>query len=137
MPPQRRNISSGSPFEGTIGFSRAVRSGNWVVVSGTAPIGAGGFTVGVGDAYVQTRRCLEIIAAALAEAGATPGDVIRTRVFLTNVDDWERIAQAHGEAFGNVRPATSFIQVAGFLNPEWLVEIEVDALIQSSDEPAG
>jgi enamine deaminase RidA (YjgF/YER057c/UK114 family) len=126
---RRQTVSSGSPFEGTIGFSRAVRAGQWVVVGGAGPIGSGGFTVGVGDAYTQTRRCLEIVADALAEAGAGMEHVIRTRVFLTNIADWEEVARAHGEAFGEVRPAASFIQVVGFINPDWLVEIEVDAVV--------
>lgn len=129
---RRQNISSGSPFEGTIGFSRAVRIGDWIVVSGTAPIGPDGTTVGRGDAYLQARRCIEIIAEALESAGAGLEDVIRTRVFLSDMEDWEEVARAHAEAFGNVRPATTFVQVSRFVNPEWLVEIEVDALAEES-----
>ncbi len=125
----RQNISSGSPFEGVIGFSRAVRKGNVVAVSGTAPIGANGTTVGVGDAYLQAKRCIEIIAQALEEAGAGLPDVIRTRVFLANAEDWEKVARAHAEAFGNVRPASTFVEVSRFVNPEWLVEMEADALL--------
>jgi enamine deaminase RidA (YjgF/YER057c/UK114 family) len=130
MTVERQNISSGSPFEGIIGFSRAVRQGNLVAVSGTAPIGLDGTTVGVGDAYLQAKRCIEIIAQALEEAGAGLTDVIRTRIFLANAEDWEEVARAHAEAFGNVRPASTFVEVSRFLNPEWLVEIEADALVE-------
>ncbi len=126
----RQNVSSGSPFEGTIGFSRAVRVGHHVVVSGTAPIGPGGTTVGVGDAYLQTKRCIEIITQALEQAGAALEDVVRTRVFLVNIEDWEKVARAHTEVFGSIRPASTFVQVSRFINPEWLVEIEADALVK-------
>lgn len=126
----RQNISSGSPFEGVIGFSRAVRKGNLIVVSGTAPIGSDGTTVGIGDAYLQAKRCIEIITQALEEAGAGLTDVIRTRIFLANAEDWEEVARAHAEAFGDVCPATTFVEVSHFLNPEWLVEIEADALVE-------
>lgn len=129
MTMERKNVSSGSPFEGVIGFSRAVRKGNAVAVSGTAPIGPDGTTVGVGDAYIQAKRCIEIIAQALQEAGAGLTDVIRTRIFLANAEDWEEVARAHAEAFGNVRPASTFVEVSRFVNPEWLVEIEADAII--------
>ena len=125
----RQNVPSGSPFESAIGFSRAVRAGHHLVVSGTAPIGPDGTTVGVGDAYLQAKRCIEIIAQALEEAGAGLTDVIRTRIFLANAEDWEEVARAHAEAFGNVRPASTFVEVSRFLNPEWLVEIEADALL--------
>lgn len=125
----RQNVSSGSPFEGVIGFSRAVRKGNVVAVSGTAPIGPDGTTVGVGDAYLQAKRCIEIIAQALEKAGAGLENVVRTRVYLVNVEDWEHVARAHAEAFGDVRPASTFVEVSGLVNPEWLVEIEADALI--------
>ena len=125
----RQNIPSGSPFEGVIGFSRAVRVGHHIAVSGTAPIGPDGSTVGVGDAYQQAKRCLEIIAQALEEAGASLGDVVRTRIFLKNMEDWEEVARAHAEAFRDVRPATTVVQVSRFVDPEWLVEIEVDAVL--------
>lgn len=129
-PPRGRQlVSSGSPFEGVIGFSRAVRVGNMVVVSGTAPIGDDSKTVGVGDLYTQTRRCLEVARRALEKAGATLADVVRTRVFLTRMEQWQEAARAHREAFGEIRPACTFVQVAGLINPEWLVEIEVDAVL--------
>jgi len=125
----RRNVSSGSPYEKPIGFSRASMIGGHIAVSGTAPIGPDGATVGVGDAYVQAKRCLEIIGKALNDLGAGFRDVIRTRIFLTNVEEWEKVARAHGEVFGEVRPASTFVQVRGLLNPEWLVEIEADAVV--------
>ena len=126
----RQNISSGSPFEPVIGFSRAVRVGHHVFVSGTAPIGADGKTVGLGDPYLQTKRCFEIIREALEKAGADLENVVRTRTYLTNISDWERAARAHGEIFGQIRPASTFIQVSKFINPEWLVEIEADAVVE-------
>jgi enamine deaminase RidA (YjgF/YER057c/UK114 family) len=125
----RRNVSSGSPYEPVIGFSRAVRVGNVVAVSGTAPIGPDGGTVGVGDVAAQTRRCLEIIRAALDEAGASLSDVIRTRTYLVRADDWETVGRVHGELFGDVRPASTMVEVGQLLQPEWLVEIEADAIV--------
>jgi enamine deaminase RidA (YjgF/YER057c/UK114 family) len=124
-------ISSGSPYEPRIGFSRAVRVGNIVSVAGTAPIGPDRNTVGVGDPAAQTRRCLEIIQAALEEAGASLKDVIRTRIFITRVADWERIGKVHGEFFRDIRPASTMVQVAHLLDPDWLVEIEADAIIDA------
>jgi enamine deaminase RidA (YjgF/YER057c/UK114 family) len=126
---ERRNVSSGSPYEGRIGFSRAVRKGAYIAVSGTAPIGENGHTVGAGDAYEQTKRCLTIIAQALEAAGGRLDDVVRTRVFLVNVADWVDIARATGEVFGEIRPASTFVQVCSLLDPEWLVEIEADAVV--------
>lgn len=126
----RQNVSSGSPFEGVIGFSRAVRVGHHVAVSGTAPIGPDGNTVGVGDAYRQAKRCLEIIAQALQNAGAGLEHVVRTRILLRNMEDWKEVARAHAEAFRDVRPATTVVQVSRFVDPEWLVEIEADALVE-------
>jgi enamine deaminase RidA (YjgF/YER057c/UK114 family) len=125
----RQNISSASPYEPIIGFSRAVRIGRHVAVGGTAPIGADGKTVGVGDPAVQTLRCLEIIRAALEKAGARMEDVIRTRVFLTRQSDWEIIGRAHGEVFGTIRPASTMAVVKTLLDDQWLVEIEADAVI--------
>lgn len=130
----RTNISSGSPFEPKIGFSRAVRIGNIIAVSGTAPIGTDGKTAGVGDPAAQTRRCLEIIATALEKAGASMKDVIRTRTFLTRIEDWEASGRAHGEFFGDIRPASTMVQVSRFINPEWLVEIEADAVVQAPSD---
>jgi enamine deaminase RidA (YjgF/YER057c/UK114 family) len=126
----RQIVSSGSPLEPVIGFSRAVRIGNQIAVAGTAPIGTDGKTVGVNDAHQQATRCLGIIAQSLAEAGATMDDVIRTRIFLVNMADWEAVARAHGEIFSAIRPASTFMAVSGFINPEWLVEIEADAIIE-------
>jgi enamine deaminase RidA (YjgF/YER057c/UK114 family) len=125
----RRNISSGSPFEPVVGFSRAVRVGPVVTVSGTAPIGADGKTAAPGDAAGQVRRCFEIARDALNQAGASLDDVVRTRLLLTRIQDWEAVAAVHGELFRDIRPANTIMQVSGFINPEWLVEIEVDAVV--------
>lgn len=124
----RRLIASGSPFEPVIGFSRAVVDGRHVSVSGTAPVMADGADPPA-DAYGQTRRVLEIIVAALAEAGARPEHVVRTRTYLTNADDWEEVGRAHGEVFAGVRPASTMVVVAAFLDPRWVVEMEADALL--------
>ncbi|OGC79647.1 MAG: hypothetical protein A2145_04010 [candidate division Zixibacteria bacterium RBG_16_40_9] len=126
----RQLISSGSPFEPIIGFSRAVRVGNQIFVSGTAPIGADGKTSGIGDPYLQTKRCLEIIAQALEKAGAKLENVVRTRTFLVNIEDWEKVGQAHGEFFGKIRPASTMLEVSRLINPEWLVEFEADAVVE-------
>lgn len=127
-------IPSGSRYESRIGFSRAVRVGNLVAVSGTAPIGPDQQTVGIGDPAGQARRCLEIIHAALTAAGASIDDVIRTRVFLTAIDDWDVVGAVHGEFFGHVRPASTVLQVERFIDPEWLVEIEADAVAPADTE---
>jgi enamine deaminase RidA (YjgF/YER057c/UK114 family) len=121
---ERRLISSGSPYEPVMGFSRAVRVGPYVSVAGTAPIG-----IDSADPYEQTKRCLEIILAALAEADARPEDVVRTRVYATSADYFEEVARAHGEVFGAIRPANAYIVVTGFLEPHWLVELEADAIV--------
>ena len=126
---KRQNISSGSPYEPVIGFSRAVRIGNVVAVGGSAPIGPDGKTVGVGDPAAQTRRCIEVIRIALEKAGVRLEDVIRTRVFFTRQSDWEAIGRAHGEAFGSIRPASTMAIVKGLIDDEWLVEIEADAVV--------
>lgn len=128
----RQLISSGSPFEPTIGFSRAVRVGNWISISGTAPIGPDGRTVGPGNPSAQARRCFEIIQAALEAAGASLSDVVRTRMFLTRMDDWEAVGHVHGEFFGDVRPASTIVEVSRFIDPAWRVEIEADAVITSA-----
>lgn len=125
----KQHISSGSPYEPRLGISRAVRSGRIIAVAGTAPIGPEGKTIGIGDAAVQARRCIEIIANALEQAGASLADVIRTRILLTRIEDWERVGLVHGEFFGSIRPANTVMQVTRFIDPEWLVEIEADAFI--------
>lgn len=125
----RTLVASGSPLEPEIGFSRAVRIGDVVAVSGTAPIAAAGGTEAVGDVYGQTVRCLDIIESALREAGASLHHVIRTRIMLTDIGTWREAARAHGERFAEVRPACTFVEVKGFIDPEWLVEIEADAVL--------
>ncbi len=124
---ERQNISSGSPFEPVLGYCRAVRVGNTISVSGTGPARPDG-TVDP-DPEAQATRSLEIITAALAEAGATPADVVRTRVYLTDAEDFDAVARAHGEVFSDIRPANSTVVVAALLNPQWKVEIEADAII--------
>jgi enamine deaminase RidA (YjgF/YER057c/UK114 family) len=124
----RRLVSSGSPFEPRIGFSRAVRVGRSVAVSGTAPIAPDGTVACPGDLYGQTKRCLEIVARAIADAGLSLGSVVRTRVMVTDISRWEEAARAHGEVFGEIKPANTFVEVKGFINPAWLVEIEVDCV---------
>ncbi|MER7754736.1 RidA family protein [Kitasatospora sp. NPDC097643] len=126
---QRQTVSSGSYLEPEIGFSRAVRMGPYVAVAGTAPIGEDGATAGVGDVHAQTVRCLDIAEAALKEAGASLADVVRTRIMLTDVTRWREAARAHGERFAAIRPVTTFVEVSRFIDPEWLVEIEVDAVL--------
>ena len=128
----RQLVSSGSPYEPKIGISRAVRSGPIVTVAGTAPIGADGKTACPGDPAVQARRCLEIIAAALEQAGASLGQVVRTRILLTRIDDWQAVAAVHGEFFRDIRPVNTIMQVSAFIDPEWLVEIEADAVVDGA-----
>ena len=127
----RERISSGAPWEETVGYSRAVRVGDTVYVSGTVAIQDDG-SVGPGDVYGQARRCLDIIGAALAQAGSGFGDVVRTRIYVTNLHDWKEAARAHGEVFGEVKPATTLVEVAGLVDPEALVEIEAMAVIGSA-----
>ena len=124
----RRLVSSGSPYESQIGFSRAVRDGRHVFVAGTCAVMPDGADPPA-NAYGQAKRCLEIIAAALREAGAEPEHVVRTRTFLLDVKDAGVVGRAHGEMFGEIRPASTMIVVSGFLDPRWLVEIEADALL--------
>ncbi|HEY1304402.1 MAG TPA: RidA family protein [Vicinamibacterales bacterium] len=128
----RKLVSSGSPYEPKVGISRAVRSASFVTVAGTAPLGPDGRTVGVGDAAAQTRRCLEIIAKALHDAGASLRDVVRTRILLTRIDDWQAVAAVHGEIFRDIRPANTVMQVVRFIDPDWLVEIEADAIVDDA-----
>jgi enamine deaminase RidA (YjgF/YER057c/UK114 family) len=129
----RRNVSTGSPYEPVIGISRAVRIGDMVSVAGTAPLGPDGKTVGHGDAAAQARRCFEISLAALRELGASPNDVIRTRILLTRIDDWRAVAEVHGELFRDIRPVNTIMQISRFIDPTWLVETEVDAVVQRRD----
>jgi len=127
----RKLVSSGSQFEPRIGFSRAVRVGSIVAVSGTAPIAPDGSVATPGDLYGQTRRCLEIIARAIGEAGLGLQNVIRTRVMLTDISRWEEAARAHGEVFSAVKPACTFVEVKRLIDPGWLVEIEADCVDES------
>jgi enamine deaminase RidA (YjgF/YER057c/UK114 family) len=127
----RKLVSSGSPFEPRIGFSRAVRVGSIVAVSGTAPIAPDGSVAAPGDVYGQTRRCLDIIARAVGEAGLGLHSVIRTRVMLTDISRWEEAARAHGEFFSAVKPACTFVEVKRLIDPGWLVEIEADCVDES------
>jgi enamine deaminase RidA (YjgF/YER057c/UK114 family) len=126
----RQHVSSGSPYEPRLGISRAVRSGRIIAVAGTAPIGPDGKTVGKGDPAAQARRCIEIIRNALEQSGANLSDVIRTRILLTRIEDWKSVGQVHGEFFGNIRPANTVMQVTRFIDSDWLVEIEADAVIE-------
>ena len=126
---ERRLVFSDSPYEKIIGFSRAVRVGPFVAVGGTAPIGADGRTVAPGDAGAQAGRCLEIIRKALEEAGASLSDVVRTRVLLKRIEDWQAVASVRAEFFRDIRLVDTVVQVTGFIDPQWLVEIEADAVI--------
>ena len=125
----RKLVSSGSYLEPEIGFSRAVRVGQMVAVAGTAPIAAEGGPA-PGDVYGQTKRCLEIVDQAVSAAGATMAQVVRTRIMLTDISRWRDAARAHGEVFHDVRPACTFVQVSGFIDPTWLVEIEADCVVE-------
>ena len=125
----RENIHSGAPWAAKVGYCRAVRVGEHIMVSGTAPVGADGEVVGVGDAYRQAKRCIEIIAEALQRAGGRLDDVVRTRMYVTDIGHWEDVGRAHQEAFGGVSPATTMVQVSALIGPDMLVEIEADALL--------
>jgi len=124
-------VPSDSPYAPIIGFSRAVRVGNYISVGGTAPIDSEGKTVGIGDPATQTRTCIETIKKALEEAGATLNDVVRTRMLLTNISDWKDIAKVRGEYFKNIQPVDTVMEVSCFINPEWVIEIEVDAVVDN------
>jgi len=127
---KRKNITFNQPLEKKIGFSRAVRIGNIIAVTGTAPIAEDGSVYAPGDVYKQAKYCLGIIEKVISEAGGKIEDVIRTRVFLKDISKWKDVARAHGEVFSKIQPACSFVEVNGFINPEWLVEIEADAVVE-------
>lgn len=128
----RTLISSGSPYEPKVGISRAVRVGSIIAVSGTAPL-LDGKTVGKGDAAAQARRCLDIIKEALERAGSSLDHVVRTRTLLTRIDDWQAVAAVHGEYFGAIRPANTIVQVTRFIDPDWLIEFEADAVLDEGE----
>ena len=125
----RQLISNGNPMENIVGFSRAIRVGNFIAVGGTAPVGSDGKTVGVGDVFLQTRQCFEIIKAALEQAGSGLQDVVRTRVILTDIDNWKQAIEARKLYCIDARPVDTIMAINRFVNPEWLVEIEVDAVV--------
>jgi enamine deaminase RidA (YjgF/YER057c/UK114 family) len=125
---KRTLISSGSPYEDIVGFSRAVRVGPYISIGGTAPMDQDGNTVGVGDIGAQTRQCFETIRLALEKAGSSLEDVVRTRMLLTNIDDWKIAAEIRASYLKSIKPVDTIMQVSRFINPEWLIEIEVDAV---------
>lgn len=129
----RLNIHTGAPWESIVGYCRAVRVGSHVAITGTAAVGADGKVVGIGDAAAQTRRCLEIIEKALGDAGASLADVVRTRIFVTDISQWEAVGRVHGEVFGEIYPATTLVEVSALVDPEMLVEIEADAIVADGD----
>ncbi len=136
MSSARRLISNGNPMEEIVGFSRAVRVGPYITVGGTAPVDAEGKTVGIGDVYAQTTQCFEIVKAALEAAGSGLGDIVRTRVILTDIDTWKQAIEARKKYCLDARPVDTIMAVTRFVNPEWLVEIEVDAIVAEDLEGA-
>ena len=133
----RANFASGAPWESRVGYSRAVRVGGQIWISGTTATAADGTLVGIGDAYAQAKQALANIAAALAQAGATPADVVRTRIYVTDIAHWEAVGRAHAEMFGVVRPAATMVEVRRLIDAEMLVEIEADAAIAASTGDGG
>lgn len=133
---ERRSVSTVSPYEPIVGISRAVRIGNLVAVAGTAPLGPDGRTVGVGNPRAQARRCFEISIAALDQLGAGLQDVIRTRILLTRIEDGKAVAEVHGEFFRDIRPVNTILQVSRFIDPDWLIETEVDAAASEASATA-
>ncbi len=127
---RRRSTTSGSPYEDTIGFCRAVRVGNHIFVAGTGPIGEDGTTAAPGDAYGQAKRCLAIIETAIADLGGSLSDVVRTRTYLINVEDWEAVGRAHGEMFKDIKPAATMLAVHKLIGDDWLVEIEAECIVE-------
>lgn len=127
---KRQLISSGSPYEDRIEFSRAVRVGPYIAIGGTAPLDANGNTVGIGDMTMQTKQCLEIIKMALEKAGSSLNDVVRTRMLLTNIEDWKAAAEVRASYFKTIKPVDTIVQVSRFIDPDWLIEIEVDAIVK-------
>ncbi|MCC6867203.1 MAG: RidA family protein [Burkholderiales bacterium] len=132
----RTNIASGTKWEPFVGYSRAVRVGRFVVVAGTTATDASGAVIGAGDAYAQTKQAIANVEAALAQAGARLADVVRTRLYVTDITQWEAVGRAHGEAFGAIRPACAMVEVSRLIAPEMLVEIEADAILPDAEDAA-